>query len=140
MTSKHAYTPHEQRGRHAVTYRAILIGVLLIPPNSFWIMQVEGVWNISHSTCLSLMWHVVLNLLALILINRLLIERLSPQQSLTQGELITIYTMLSLAGGIAGRDSYQILIPVMGWAFEFATPENEWNQLFHRLYLLYHQF
>ena len=131
-STEYAPVPYEQKVHHAVTYRSILIGALLIPPNSFWIMQVEGVWNIGHSTCLSLMWHVILNLLTLILINRLLVDRKFPQKSLTQGELITIYTMLSLAGGIAGRDSYQILVPVMGWAFEFATPENEWNQLFHR--------
>jgi len=112
--------------------RAILIGALLIPFNSYWIMQVEGVWNTGHSTCLSLMWHVVVNLLVLILINTFLIKRFFPNAALTQGEFITIYAMMTLAGGIAGRDSYQILVPVMGWAFWSATPENEWEQLFHR--------
>jgi hypothetical protein len=119
----------EYRG---ATWRAIGIGALLIPFNSYWIMQVEGVWNTGHSTCLSLMWHVIVNLLALILLNIFIFKRFSPRSALTQGEFITIYAMMTLAGGIAGRDSYQILIPVMGWAFWFATPENEWEQLFHR--------
>ena len=116
---------------NAVTFRSILIGILLIPPNSYWIMQVEGVWNTGHSTCLSLMWHVVINLLMLILINIFLIKRFFPKWVFTQSEFITIYAMMVLAGGIAGRDSFQILIPVMGWPFSFATPENEWKALFH---------
>jgi len=118
-------------GRHAATWRAILIGVILIPLNNYWIMQVEGVWNTGHSTCLSLMWNVVVNLLVLILANTFIIKRFFPKAALSQGEFITIYAMMTLAGGIAGRDSYQILMPVMGWAFWFATPENEWEQLFH---------
>jgi len=116
---------------NVVTFRSILIGILLIPPNSYWIMQVEGVWNTGHSTCLSLMWHVVINLLVLILINIFLIKRFFPEWVFTQSEFITIYAMMALAGGIAGRDSFQILIPVMGWPFSFATPENEWKALFH---------
>jgi len=118
--------------QNAATWRAILIGLLLIPFNNYWIMQVEGAWNTGHSTCLSLMWHVVVNLLLLILANTFIVKRFFPKAALTQGEFITIYAMMTLAGGIAGRDSYQILIPVMGWAFWFATPENEWEQLFHR--------
>lgn len=118
--------------KHAATWRAIIIGALLIPPNAYWIMQVEGVWNTGHSTCLSLMWHVVVNLLLLIVVNTFVIKRFLPRAALTQGEFITIYAMMTLAGGIAGRDSYQILTPVMGWAFWFATPENEWQQLFHQ--------
>jgi hypothetical protein len=115
-----------------VTWRALIIGAVLIPLNNYWIMQVEAVWNTGHSTCLSLMWHVVINLLLLILINILLIKKFLPKYALTQAELIAIYAMLTLGGGIAGRDMLQILIPVIGWSFWFATPENEWQQLFHR--------
>ncbi|MFC1715489.1 DUF6785 family protein [Candidatus Poribacteria bacterium] len=123
------------QGKYAstgVTWRALIIGAALIPLNNFWIMQVEGVWNTGHSTCLSLMWHVVLNLLVLILINLFLLKKFLPKYAFTQSEFIAIYAMLTLGGGIAGRDMLQILIPVIGWPFWFATPENEWAQLFHR--------
>ena len=123
------------QGKYAsagVTWRALIIGAALIPLNNFWIMQVEGVWNTGHSTCLSLMWHVVLNLLILILLNLFLLKKFFPKYAFTQSEFIAIYAMLTLAGGIAGRDMLQILIPVIGWPFWFATPENEWAQLFHR--------
>lgn len=115
-----------------VTWRSLIIGAVLIPFNNYWIMQVEAVWNTGHSTCLSLMWHVVLNLLLLILINLFLLKRFLPKYALTQAELIAVYTMLTLAGSISGRDMLQILTPVMGWPFWFATQENEWSQLFHR--------
>lgn len=115
-----------------VTWRALIVGAALIPLNNFWIMQVEGVWNTGHSTGLSLMWHVVLNLLVLVLINLFLLKKFLPRYAFTQSEFIAIYAMLTLGGGIAGRDMLQILIPVIGWPFWFATPENEWAQLFHR--------
>jgi len=115
-----------------ITWRSLLMGAILIPLNNFWIMQVEGVWNTGHSTCLSLMWHVILNLLIIILINILIIKRFLPKYAFTEAELIALYAMLTLAGGISGRDMLQILIPIMGWPFWFATQENEWSQLFHR--------
>lgn len=113
------------------TWRSIALGAALIPPNAYWLMQIEGVWNTGHSTCLSLMWHVIVNLLLLMVAN-LGLKRHAPRHALTAAELLTVYAMLTLAGAIAGRDSYQILIPVMGWAFHYATPDNEWASLFHR--------
>ena len=37
--------------------------------------------------------------------------------------------MLSLASGIAGHDMLEILVPMLGHAFRFATPENEWVEI-----------
>ncbi len=123
------------QGKYAnagVTWRSLILGAALIPLNNYWIMQVEAVWNTGHSTCLSLMWHVVLNLLVLVLINLFLLKKFLPKYALTEAELIAIYAMLTLGASPAGRDMLQILIPVIGWPFWFATPENEWAQLFHR--------
>lgn len=119
-------------GRMGATWRAILISLILIPPNCYWIAQVEGVWDKGHSTCMSLMWGVVFNLIILILINKFVLKRFFPKQILTQGELVTVYIMLSLASGVAGRDMLQILMPALGWPFWFATPENGWAYLFHK--------
>ncbi|HGJ64555.1 TPA: hypothetical protein ENS27_04110 [bacterium] len=122
----------EKKDKNRIGWRSIIISFVLIPLNNFWIMQVEGVWNTGHSTCLSLMWHVVINLLIIILINVFIIKRYMPKYALTQSELIIIYSMLTLGASISGRDMLQILIPVMAWAFWFATPENEWSELFHQ--------
>ena len=38
--------------------------------------------------------------------------------------------MLSIASGITGHGMLEILVPMLGHAFRFATPENEWRDLF----------
>jgi hypothetical protein len=111
-----------------VTWRAVIIGLILIPPVTFWIMEVECVWHSGHPTSISLMWGVVFTLFVVILVN-LLIKKFLPNASLTQGELITIYVMLNMAAGLAGHDTLQLTIPAIPHAFWFDTPENEWVEL-----------
>ena len=59
-----------------------------------------------------------------------LFRRFLPSLTLAQSELVVVYLMLSIASGIAGHDMLEILVPMLGHAFRFATPENEWQQLF----------
>ena len=112
-----------------VSWRAILISLILIPPNVFWIWEVEGMWHSGHPTTISLFWNVVLNLFVLILLN-LIIKRVAPKSALTQGEMITIYAMLSIASGLVGHDTLALTVPAIPHAFWFATPENEWGEIF----------
>lgn len=119
-----------QKRLTGVTWRAVLIGLILIPPMTFWIMEVECVWHSGHPTSISLMWGVVFTMFVIILIN-LLVKRLFPNSALTQGEMITIYVMLCMAAGLAGHDTLQLTIPAIPHAFWFDTPENEWQELIH---------
>jgi len=111
-----------------VTWRAVLIGLILIPPVTFWIMEVECVWHSGHPTSISLMWGVVFTMFVVILIN-LLVRKFLPNATLTQGELITIYVMLCMAAGLAGHDTLQLMIPGIPHPFWFETPENEWVEI-----------
>ena len=113
-----------------VTWRSIFIALLLIPPNVFWVIETECIWHSGHPTTISLFWNVVLNLFFLILIN-LGIKQVSPKSALSQAEFITIYTMLSIASGLAGHDTLALTIPALPHAFWFATPENDWADLIH---------
>jgi hypothetical protein len=72
---------------------------------------------------------VIFILLVLIFFNLLLLKFL-PSFALTQAELLVVYTMLSIATALAGIDLMQLLPPIMGHAFWFATQENEWKELF----------
>ena len=54
------------------------------------------------------------------------------QLAFTQSELLTIYAMLCQASVFAGRDMLQVLVPLMGNGFWYATTENEWAHLFHQ--------
>ena len=119
-----------QRRGSGVTWRAILISIFLIPPNVFWVIEVECVWHSGHPTTISLFWNVVLNIFFLILIN-LFLKRVAPKSALTQGEMITIYAMLSIASGLAGHDTLALTIPALPHAFWFATIENDWADMFH---------
>ena len=112
-----------------VSFRAILIASILIPINSYWVIEMEVIRYSGHPVTISLFFNVIFVISVLLGFN-LFLRKLSPRLTLRQGELITIYTMLSIASGVAGHDMLEILLPMLGHAFWFATPENEWKDLF----------
>lgn len=114
-----------------VTRRALIIGAILIPPNSYWIMQTEMAWYSGRPTIVALFFNVIFCIFLLALLNALW-TKLSSQTVLNQRELIVIFMMLSSASAVAGWDMMQALVPVIGHAFWYATPENEWRELFWR--------
>jgi hypothetical protein len=110
-------------------WRPALIALILVPPNSYWIIQMERVRQGPYVTSISLFFNVVFIVLAITLLNGL-VRRRFPRQALTQPELITIYSMLAVASAIAGMDMMQGLLMVMTHAAWFATPENNWAIMF----------
>ena len=139
----HTSLPHQshssQNGRieplrkkdSGFTAKALIVGILLIPVNCYWVVGGESVYNSYSPSGVALFSNVVFTIFALVIFN-LLIERFLTHLRLTQGELLTIYVMLCMATSIGGHGFVQILPPLMGHAFWFATPENEWQQLFWR--------
>ena len=115
----------------SITYRAVLLGIILIPFNSYWILHLSYIWDSNRPTSLALLFNVLFTLIALIAINAPL-RRFRPKFAFTQTELLTIYAMLCQASVFAGRDMIQVLIPLMSNGFWYATIENEWAQLFHQ--------
>lgn len=116
--------------RRGVTWRAVLVGLVLIPPNCVWVVQVEIVHYSGHPTCLSIFSNAVFSLFLLILAN-LILGRLRRHWALSQGELLTAYLMVCLGSSVAAHDMLQMLVPTMAHAHWFATPENRWEQLIH---------
>jgi hypothetical protein len=117
--------------RTGVTWRAVLIGLILIPINSYWIVQMEAVYYSAHSTTFSLLFNAIFTLLILILLN-IPLRKLYSNLALKEGELLTIYIMLCQASALAGHSMMQILPPNMAAPLGLATPENEWQELFWR--------
>ena len=115
----------------SVTWRSLAIGLVLIPLNCYWIVESELVAFSGHPTCVSLIFTVVFSVFVLSVLN-LLLRRFLPKSTLSQGELIVIYVMLSVVSATAGHNFMEILVPILGHAFWFATPENEWKDLFWR--------
>ncbi len=112
-----------------VTIRAVLIGVLLIPINCFWHIQMTLVWLMNFPAILTLLFNVVFILFILVLINHFLKIHI-PKATLQQGELLTIYTMLCVSTALSGYDMMQCLISLIGSGTWYATVENEWIELF----------
>ena len=110
--------------------RALIIGLILTIINCYWIMMGRAT-DQSCPTDISLFFNVVFSLFLLYLLN-LLLKKLLPGSALDQGELLIVYLMLSLASALCGLDMIQSLIPILGHAFMFATPENEWQNFFWR--------
>ena len=124
--------PKNQNSHPGVTLRAIILGLLLIPVNTYFIMANHLKFWSTLPTTMSLIYNVIITLMVLIPFNLLLLNRFLPRFALRQGELLTVFVMLSLSSAIAGHDMMQTVIPTIPDGYWFATPENEWKQLFWR--------
>ncbi|HIE26866.1 TPA: hypothetical protein EYP66_06235, partial [Candidatus Poribacteria bacterium] len=114
-----------------ITLKGIILGLCLIPAHCYWIMMTEIVWYSGHPTIVSLFFNAVFTIFVIGLLN-LLLKRFAPRAALNESDLLVIFVMVAIASAICGHDMVEILVPIVGHAFWFASPENEWAQLFHR--------
>ena len=121
-------SPQKHIPSQGATWRALLIGTLLIPLNAYWIIDSAGQ---GYPTTVSLYYNVIFCLFALTVLN-FGVAWVTPRFALKQGELLTVYIMLSISSSLAGHDVLRVLIPMIPYPFYYATPENEWADLFHR--------
>ena len=120
----------QTRQNSGATVRAIIIGLLLTVITCYWVM-ISFIWGSGESGTITLIYNVVFTLFIIILINFFLL-RFLPRFSFSQGELLTIYIMVNTACVLASHFTIQVLVPIIPHAFWFATPENEWKELFWR--------
>lgn len=111
-----------------VSLRSILLGLLLIVPNTIWVLHMERVKQGPYPTTISLFLNVLFLLVALQCANALL-RRAFPSLALRQMELLTIYAMLGLGTAMAGLDTVTIIPQVAADPYRMATPENGWASL-----------
>ena len=117
------------RKEKGVTAKAILVALALIPINCYWVMEIEIIRYAGHPTIISIFFTSIFSLFLLLIWN-LLSKKIAPILVLSRGEMLVVYIMLNLASGLAGHDTLQVLVPILGHPFWFATPENEWKNLF----------
>jgi hypothetical protein len=115
--------------RRAVTWRSLLISLLLIPPNAYWLVQMEIVRYSAHPTTISLFFNVVFLLLVVTVINAG-VARLWRRAALNRGELLVVYAMLAVASCLPAHDLQQIMVPMLSWPYRFADATNRWAELF----------
>jgi hypothetical protein len=121
--------PAERPRARTVTFRAVALGLLLMPVNAYWIVMMESVRYSAHPTTVSLFFNCVFFLVVLTGLNQLLV-RLRPRWAFAQGELLLVYAMLGIGSCMAGHDMGQVLVPTLTWPFGQATPSNGYARLF----------
>ncbi len=112
-----------------VTWRAVLLALVLVPVNVAWVTVVEVRWYSLDGAELPLFVTPVFILFALVLLNLVLV-RWARRFALSQGELLATYIMVVISCTIAGHDMWQNFFGAASHPFYFATPENTWEQRF----------
>ncbi|MCS7264968.1 MAG: hypothetical protein NZ805_09070 [Armatimonadetes bacterium] len=113
------------------SWRAVAIGILLLPLNLYWIGVTEGLWHALHMTTLSLPMNALMLLLVLTWLNRFL-RFVSPQLALQKDELLLIHIVLTVQSVFIGHDSMVSLMGVIPAAAWYSNPANRWETLFFR--------
>ena len=114
-----------------IAKRAVLIAVILIIANSYWIAYVEMIWHTAHLTIVALPVNVIFALLILTWVNHIM-RKIWPKGALGQRDLLVIYAMLAVGSAFSGHDCMPRLMGLMPHAFRYATPENDWEAIFFR--------
>ncbi len=114
-----------------VSWRAIILALILIPFNALWVQSMELLWDTGWPDAVSLLFNTIFILLFLALGN-LVLRRWLPQWALEPGELVVVYVMLCLSTVICGHDFLQVLVIMLISPSYYATPENQWEDLFLR--------
>ena len=114
------------RSSAVVSLRSVVLGSLLIPLNNYFIMWNHLRYWSTLPTTISLIYNVVITVVVLVSLN-VVIRIIAPEFVFQRGELLTIYTMLSIGSVLAGHDMIQTIMPTISDGFWFSTPENEWK-------------
>ena len=106
-----------------LTVRLLLIVLILVPINSYFLLQMELV-RYTFPTWIVPLSNVIFFLAVVMVVNHL-IRQISPRLALRHGELLVLYVMLSITTTMSAGDLLQAVLSVLGYAFWFATPEND---------------
>ena len=124
-----------EQGVHQTTHSSkirpvtIILICVLVPLNCWWV-SASILRGGGSPTQVSLFYNAVTTMLILLGIG-VLLRRLNRVLALNRAELLVIYSCISIGAGLAGVDRFLVLMPLIGHAHWFATPENDWINLFH---------
>lgn len=126
MSAAEAHTGTDTIRPKPVTVRALLIGLLLVPVNAWWLVQIEYVRYSDNATTSALFFNCIALLLVLLGLNAVL-RRVAPKWVFSRSEVLTVYVILVIASALGGHDQLQILFTTITWVFRNATAENGWE-------------
>ena len=107
-----------------------ILVTILVPVNCYWVLvSTRTTWT--NATSVSLFFNAICTVLVL-MCTGMILRLVSPRLSLNRAELVTVYVCVSLGTAIAGTNRMYALVPLLGHSHWFATPENDWSDLFLR--------
>ena len=121
-----------------VTLRAILLALILIPLDNYWITVIEVRWYALDGTCLPIFITPIF-LLFLLALPNLALKKSRPSLALKRGELLTVYMMIVMGATLASHDVLQNLFGTIGHPHFMANDVNQYSKMFFR-YLPEHLF
>ena len=123
---------NKQRIYAGISFRALIIGLtcavaecLIAPYNDYVIRNIflaGGHFPVGPFFVLTV----------LVLVVNVILRRVNPKLALSSGELITIWCIMIAAAGIPSTGMMRYALgPMVAYKY-YATPENEWETLFHQ--------
>jgi len=110
-----------------VTFRSVIIGLVLIPVNCVYLVVAEVLWMSGSPTSLSLFYNVVFVLFWMVLAN-LVLKRWKPAWALEPSELFVVYTMLSLSTALCSIDMLDFLPSTMAHLDYYGPLKGEFGE------------
>lgn len=114
--------------RAGVTYRSVIIGLILIPLNAVWLALVDEIWYTGEPTTLSLYPNVIF-ILAAVAVGNGVVGRLFPRRALSGPELLVVYVMLSVATSVGGHDMLEVLVPVLTHLHYYGSTQGQYQEV-----------
>ena len=111
-----------------ITWRTVLLSLLFLPFIYVWHIECEAL-RYTFPTLMAPFYSVVFTILILVIIN-IPLKKFAAKYALTGGELISLYVLMSMTLLFMSYDMFLPLVSIIVHAFYFATPENEWRDLF----------
>ena len=122
--------PKTQSKNSILALKLFIIAFIIVPLNSLWVIDTGIIGHGVNYTRVSLFMNTIAITFILSLLN-IFLKKFIPKFALSKTDLLLLYSMLSVSSAIAGHDMVQRLYPLLGHAFYFASPENDWKELFH---------
>jgi len=109
-------------------FRALVVGLLVVVPNCYWITMSETILYDDFPTCLSLFVNAIFTLTVLLTLNWVL-ARLWPCLSLNRWELLVVYAMTCMASSLASLDMIPWIFAVAAPPFRLHPTNQQWEPL-----------
>ncbi len=126
LSTTSAALPPPSTSRKGVSVRAVVLGAFLTPLNAFWVIRMEEVMLGPFPSLLSIFANCIFLLCILLAVNHPL-HRFAPRFAFSQGELLTLYTMLAISTGMAGQSGLNIVCGMIGHGAWFAPSHGDWG-------------